>query len=262
LSAKIGIQCSEEDLKAWSSLPFPDDEIEIINLDDLDPPLKKNNFMNYEYQKESYSLEFFGFTEIAKDEEEDKLESEKLIERTLKEVDLEIKDIVGEYFRKLIENNAEVCDYNDSSYGTALGVEHEIRIKEDKVVHLPCRRLPEAQVEKVKKEIQRMLDHSVIRPSKSPFSSPIVVITKKDDTLRICIDYRPLNENTIKDSYPLPRIDDIIDYIGKGKFYSSIDLKNGYWNIPIKETDVWKTAFIKTWGLYEFTSMPFGLFNF
>lgn len=106
-----------------------------------------------------------------------------------------------------------------------------------------------------------MLAEKVIRESNSSYSSPIVLVKKKNNDTRFLFDYRLLNKYTIKDKYPLPRIDDTIDILHNAKYYSKLDLKSGYWHIPIKESDKKKTAFSSERGLYEWNVMPFGLTN-
>lgn len=104
-----------------------------------------------------------------------------------------------------------------------------------------------------------MLEDDIIQPSSSPWSSPVVVVRKKDGTLRFCVDYRKLNSVTKKDTYPLPRIDDSLDRLRRAKYFSSIDLRSGYWQIEVDERDREKTAFVTPDGLYEFKVLPFGL---
>ncbi|UYV72001.1 hypothetical protein LAZ67_9001526 [Cordylochernes scorpioides] len=101
----------------------------------------------------------------------------------------------------------------------------------------------------------------IIQPSESPLASPVVLIRKKDGSWRFCVDYRRLNKITKKDVYPLPRIDDTLDCLRGARFYSSMDLQSGYWQIDVEESDREKTAFITPDGLYEFKVMPFGLCN-
>ena len=113
----------------------------------------------------------------------------------------------------------------------------------------------------VRDEIQEMTENEIIQPSKSPWSSPIVLVKKKDGTTRFCVDYRKLNQVTKKDTYPLPRINEIIESIAKRRYYSTLDMASGYWQIRIKEADIEKTAFICSEGLFEFLVMPFGLCN-
>ena len=112
----------------------------------------------------------------------------------------------------------------------------------------------------VQEEIKEMLDKGVIVPSESPYSSPIVMVPRKDGTIRMCIDCRKLNEITTKDAYPLPRIGDALQGAG---YFSSLDLASGYWQVPVAEKDRHKTVFCTPeCGLYEFVKMPFGLTNF
>ena len=123
------------------------------------------------------------------------------------------------------------------------------------------RRMPFAVRQEVAHQLQRMQEMGVIRPSTSPWSSPIVLVRKKDGTLRFCVDYRHLNSVTKADTYPLPRIDDLLDQLGKSRHFSTLDLASGYWQIPVDPASCEKTAFTTHRGLFEFQVMPFGLKN-
>ena len=113
----------------------------------------------------------------------------------------------------------------------------------------------------VQQHIQEMLDHGIIKPSSSPYRSPVVMVKKKTGDLRFCIDYRKLNASTIKDRYPIPRIDDTLDLLHGSSYFTTIDLFSGYCQIEIAESDKFKTAFTSEFGHFEFNRMPFGLSN-
>ena len=118
---------------------------------------------------------------------------------------------------------------------------------------------------KVTWELQTQLDElttqGFIRQSHTPWGAPVLFVKKKDDTLRICIDYRGLNKVTIRNRYPLPRIDDLFDQLQGAQFFSKIDLRSGYHQLRVRECDIPKTAFLTRYGSYEFLVMPFGLTN-
>ena len=109
--------------------------------------------------------------------------------------------------------------------------------------------------------VSDMQEQGVVQPSSSPWASPVVLVPKKDGTLRFCIDYRRLNAITWKDVYPLPRVDDILIAFGESKYFSSLDLASGYWQIELDEDAKRKSAFTTYNGLFEFIRMPFGLCN-
>ena len=105
------------------------------------------------------------------------------------------------------------------------------------------------------------MDKGFIRPSTSPWGAPILFAKKKDKNLRLCIDYQQLNKVTIKNRYPLPRVDDLFDQLRGAQVYSKIDLRTGYHQFRVREVDIPKTAFRTRYEHFEFTMMPFGLMN-
>jgi hypothetical protein len=121
-------------------------------------------------------------------------------------------------------------------------------------------RMPPAELAELKKQLQELLDKGFIRPSTSPWGCPTLFV-KKDESLRLCIDYRPLNAVTIKNKYPLPRIDVLFYQLVGAKAFSKIDLRSGYHQIKIRASDIPKTAFSTRYGLYEYLVMSFGLTN-
>ena len=128
------------------------------------------------------------------------------------------------------------------------------------IAQSPYRMAP-MQLAELKVQLQELLDKGFIRPSNSPWGAPVLFVKKKDGTLRLCIDYRQLNKVTVKNRYPLPRIDNLFDQLKGARVFSKIDLRSGYHQLRIKEQDIQKTAFRTRYGHYEFSVMPFGLTN-
>ncbi|WVZ76480.1 hypothetical protein U9M48_024456 [Paspalum notatum var. saurae] len=123
-------------------------------------------------------------------------------------------------------------------------------------------RMAPIEHEEVKKNIDELLAKGYIRPSSSPWAFPVLLVEKKDtDVKRMCVDYRALNKVTIKNKYPLPRIDDLFDQLQGACVFSKIDLRSGYHQLKIRPSDIPKTAFTTKYGLYEYTVMSFGLTN-
>jgi hypothetical protein len=122
-------------------------------------------------------------------------------------------------------------------------------------------RMPPNELQELKIQLQDLLDKGFIRPSASPWGCPTLFVKKKDNSLRLCVDYRPLNAVTIKNKYPLPRIDILFDQLAGAKVFSKIDLRSEYHQIKIRSSDIPKTAFSTRYGLYEYVVMSFGLTN-
>ena len=138
---------------------------------------------------------------------------------------------------------------------------HAIHTGNAPPIRQPVRRIPPFRRQEVQKLLGEMLAKDVIQRSTSPWASPIVLVKKKDGTTRFCVDYRKLNEVTRKDAYPLPRIDATLDTLVGSRWFSTLDLLSGYWQVEVAERDQPKTAFCTTEGLFEFKVMPFGLCN-
>ncbi|KAK1681098.1 hypothetical protein QYE76_041946 [Lolium multiflorum] len=128
------------------------------------------------------------------------------------------------------------------------------------IAQRPYRMNPQELIE-LKKQLDDMLSKGLIRPSASPWGSPVIFVDKRDGTIRLCVDYRKLNDVTIKNKYPLPKIDDLFDQMNGAKVFSKIDLRTGYHQLKVRESDIPKTAFATRYGLYEYTVMSFGLTN-
>ena len=122
-------------------------------------------------------------------------------------------------------------------------------------------RLTPSEMKELSTQLQELVDKGFIRPSSSPWGGPVLLVKKKNGSVRMCIDYRELNKLTIKNRYPLPRIDDLFDQLQGSSVYSKIELRSGYHQLAVKEGDIPKTAFRTRYGHYEFMVMPFGLTN-
>ena len=138
-------------------------------------------------------------------------------------------------------------------------VQHAIRTGEATPIRMATRRRSPLDHDRIDAAVTDMLTKGIIVPSTSDWVSEPHLVKKDDGTFRFCIDFRPLNKVTIHDLYPLPRVDDLLDQIGGSRYFTSLDLASGYWQIPLKPSDAHKTAFRTRRGLFQFTRMPFGL---
>ncbi|KAK7105052.1 hypothetical protein V1264_019673 [Littorina saxatilis] len=162
----------------------------------------------------------------------------------------ELHDFMGDFTHR----------FSDVPGSTSL-VEHEVHLTSDVPVRSKPYPIPFQARESLKKDIDNMLKMGVIRESSSPYSSPVVVVKKKDGTNRVCIDFRKVNKITVFDPEPMPTAADLFRRLTGSKIFSKIDLSKGYWQIPVREEDIPKTAFATPDGTYECLRMPFGMVN-
>ena len=148
---------------------------------------------------------------------------------------------------------------------TQLGRTNVVKLKIDTGDSPPVRqrpyRMPLTLRPELEKQLDEMLEAKIIRPSSSAYSSPIILVPKNNNEYRLVVDFRKLNENLVKNAYPIPNIEDIISHLGNCQYYSKLDLKAGFWQVAIEEGDKHKTGFVCEKGLFEFEVMPFGLAN-
>jgi len=166
-----------------------------------------------------------------------------------------------ETIEQLFTNNVEAFAQDPRQPGKASVGAHHIDTGDHSPIHQRAYRVGPRHLQLQQEEISRMLDAGIIIPSKSEWASPVILVPKKDGSIRFCVDYRKLNSITRKDTYPLPRIDQLLDALGGAKYFSTMDLASGYWQFPLSEHDKHKTAFITPAGLYQFEVMPFGVCN-
>ena len=162
---------------------------------------------------------------------------------------------------KLLNKYSNVFSETDDDIGRTGVLKHRIPTGEAQPIRQPLRRVPYHMQKEMDEQIDNMLKKDVITPSKSPWASGIVLVKKKDGSKRFCVDYRRLNEVTIEDAYPLPRIDESLDQLAGSKWFSCLDMNSGYWQVELDPQDREKSAFISRKGLYEFKVLPFGLCN-
>ena len=172
---------------------------------------------------------------------------------------------VGPAEREALEaflvDHADLFALDNSELGCTDVVTHCIDTGTHIPVRQPPRRTPFALRSQVDEMVQDMLDQDIVQPTSSPWASPIVLVKKKDGSMRFCVDYRRLNSITKLDVYPLPRIDETLDVLAGARFFTTLDLASGYWQVTVDPAAREKTAFVTHTGLYEFKVMPFGLCN-
>lgn len=162
---------------------------------------------------------------------------------------------------KLLTKHQGSFDCFSSVLGQTSAATHRIETDNSCIIRRRPYRVSRSERKIIQENVDDMLKRDIIRPSSSSWSSPVVLVRKKDGSVRFCVDYRALNKITRKDVYPMPRIDDALDTLQGAQFFSSLDLRSGYWQIPMDEADKEKTAFATPDGLFEFNVMPFGLCN-
>ncbi len=160
---------------------------------------------------------------------------------------------------KKLSERTSVFSLDEWDVGLAKNVEHQIRLSDSKSFRERSRRIVPADIDDVRRHLQELLAAGIIKESRSPYASPIVIVRKKNGRVRMCIDYRTLNSRTIPDQYTMPRIDDALDCLTGSKWFSVLDLRSGYYQIAMSEKDKEKTAFICPLGFYQFERMPQGV---
>jgi hypothetical protein len=206
------------------------------------------------------SVTVVGKTERGSREASDELPEvvKKLYERSSRGLD----DSQKSQLYSLLVEFKDVFSESSGDIGRTSLTSHKIdTIGDQKPIKQQPRRLPLAKVDIAQEAIKGMHEQGIIEPSSSPWTAPIVLVKKKDGTNRFCVDYRKLNNVTKKDSYPLPRIDTTLDALAGSKWFSTLDMKSGYWQVDLEQCDREKTAFSTGYGLWQFTIMPFGLCN-
>lgn len=180
-----------------------------------------------------------------------------LLKRSKTEVPNSFHDNIAELLRK----NQDVFAKSDTDIGRTNLVRHGINTGNASTIKERPRRFPPKEQQEIDSQIQDMLQSGSIVPTESPWASNVVLVRKKDGSKRFCIDYRRLNNVTVKDAFPIPRIDETLDTLGGSEWFSTLDLASGYWQVELDEDAQKKSAFVVRGGLYSWRVMPFGLCN-
>jgi len=201
--------------------------------------------------------------EALEDKPEPNLTSQERVEKLMKELKL---DRLGEEQRAQAQEVLARLHHGFSLQPDEMGhtnaAQHDIVVYDEEAYRERFRRLPPPMVPKVRKMLDDMLQARIIKPSQSPWCNAVVLAKKKDGTLRFCVDFRRLNARTKKDAYPLPRITEVLESLAGCCYFSSLDLKAGFWQAELTERAKKYTAFtVGNLGFYEFERMPFGLTN-
>ena len=156
----------------------------------------------------------------------------------------------------------DIFSQDDTDLGLCEEVKHRIELLDETPFKQRHRRIPPNMIDELRDHLEQLLASKVIRRSKSPWCSNVVLVRKKTGKLRMCIDYRMLNDRSVKDSYALPRIEEVFDVLHGAKVFSVIDMKSGYHQVEVEEGHKDRTAFtVGPLGFFEFNRMPFGLSN-
>ena len=162
---------------------------------------------------------------------------------------------------KLLKKYGNTFSASDIDLGRTGIIKHKITTGNTPPIKQPMRCVPVHMQDEEDRQIGEMFDNYIIQPSTSPWASGVVLVKKKDEMKRFCIDYRGLNDVTVKDAYPLPRIDESLDQLAGSKWFSCLDLSAGNWQVEVDPENKQKTALVTRRGLFEFSAMPFGLCN-
>ena len=199
--------------------------------------------------------------EFESEDIDEKESCDELLEGLIKDTATHVEDGRKSQVKEFLLKNRNVFMKSDGILGRCDRYLHTIETGDALPIKQRPYRLPVFKKDEVDRQVEKMLEQNIISPSDSPWASPIVLVEKKDGTMRFCIDYRKLNSITKKDAYPLPRIDDSIDALAGSHYFSTLDLASGYWQLGLSQEAKEKTAFTTGSGLYHFNVLPFGLCN-
>ncbi len=170
-------------------------------------------------------------------------------------------NLPGQEKARLLELLESYSDLFDGHLGHTSLTEHAIATGDAKPVNLPPYRTSPVKKQIIEDQVRKMLQDGIIEPASGPWAAPVVIVNRPPREPRFCVDYRGLNQLTVKDSYPLPRVDESLGFLARGKFITTLDLAQGYWQVAVAEESRQKTDFVTYCGLFQFRVLPFGLCN-
>lgn len=191
----------------------------------------------------------------------DTQQTPEFVQKLLDEVDDSVPESTSLALEAILIEHIDVFSQDENDLGRTDIIMHHIDTGDARPVRQPLRRYPPAHLEAISQHVDNMLKQGTIEPASSPWASNVVLVKKKDGSLRCCIDYRQLNSVTKKDAYPLPRIDDCLDAMASATLFSTFDLRSSYHQVVVAPQDRDKTTFICPRGMYRYRTMPFGLCN-
>ena len=196
--------------------------------------------------------------------EEDELDKKRA--QIVKELTIDAQKLLSEEERKKVElllmQHKDIMSTGDLDIGLCNKIKHRIDMIDPTPFKQKHRRIPPHMIEEVRTHLEQLHATGIIRPSKSPYASPVVLVRKKSGKLRLCVDYRKLNERSVKDSYALPRIEEVLDSLHATQYFSTLDMKSGYHQVEIEEEHKERTGFtVGALGFWDYQRLPFGLTN-
>lgn len=246
------------------------DEV-IGNLTEVDDIIQSDSFQESPHEIED-SVDDLRLKQVLGSVSESDIDYEKQLHEVQKLMPEHLKDLFQRSCKglsvqqsvnvgQLLLQYQDTFSKHDLDLGCFKGIKHHINTGDAPPVRQKMRRTPLGFQDEEKSHLQKMLDIGVIRPSNSDWASPPVLVRKKDGSVRWCIDYRALNDRTIKDSFPLPNLDEVIDCLAGNYYFSTLDLASGFYQIELDEESCKKTAFITRYGLFEHVRLGMGLCN-
>ena len=188
-------------------------------------------------------------------------EAEEVLKRLWEEVPADVSEDERRRIRELVLSYRTTFSLSEKDHGFTSVIQHEIDTQQEKPVRQPLRRQPLSMLPEIDRQVEDMLKQGIVEPSMSEWASNVVMVKKKDGSMRFCIDYRQLNLKTRKDAHPLPLIRESLDTLGGARWYSTFDLRSGYHQMALHPRDKHKTGFVTRRGSFQFKVLPFGLCN-